>query len=363
MLIFFIFLFQAISITWADSNGIWIDAKDVKAGIFGEDENSGDFIFPSNLDVYDRLSTNEAVVSGNLGVGTTSPSSKLDVRGETNTQGLQVSKNEEAIQIVGTDHTYIRFYPKGTSSGLKGWIGYGTSTSSTLSVQSEGGNIALNPYGGFIGIGTLSPSAKLDVNGDISGGDIYSNGNLLATQDYVDANDDVGITVETDPQWNSQKSNYATKTYVNSQSISKPSLSSCNDGDALVYSSVTNTFNCGSTGSDSGPIETSSLFSGGHTVQECTNNGGTVEGSGSNKFCRFSGSSCPAGWTQHRQWSETSSVTCSDYTSCTTGSHIFSDNSQETCTYRETYIRNDRFRTIGVRDVTCFADIRQIGCI
>ena len=53
ILILLLLIFGAIS--YADSNGIFIQAKDVVPGTFGEDEGSGDFTFPSNLTINSNL--------------------------------------------------------------------------------------------------------------------------------------------------------------------------------------------------------------------------------------------------------------------------------------------------------------------
>lgn len=46
---------------WADTNGIWHRAEDVRAGIFGADEGSGDFTFPNNVLVIQNLNTNNSL--------------------------------------------------------------------------------------------------------------------------------------------------------------------------------------------------------------------------------------------------------------------------------------------------------------
>lgn len=46
------------SIAWADTNGVWNRAEDVKAGVFAQDENGGDFTFPNNLYINENLCIN-----------------------------------------------------------------------------------------------------------------------------------------------------------------------------------------------------------------------------------------------------------------------------------------------------------------
>lgn len=44
---------------WADTNGIWLRSEDVRPGVFGGDEISGDFIFEDKL-----LANNEFCLDG-----------------------------------------------------------------------------------------------------------------------------------------------------------------------------------------------------------------------------------------------------------------------------------------------------------
>ena len=55
ILILLLLIFGVIS--YADTNGIFIQARDVVPGTFGEDEGSGDFTFPSNLNVLNEINT------------------------------------------------------------------------------------------------------------------------------------------------------------------------------------------------------------------------------------------------------------------------------------------------------------------
>jgi hypothetical protein len=45
------------SVIWADSNGIFINSKDIVAGTFGGDEGNGDFTFMNNLEIKGNLKT------------------------------------------------------------------------------------------------------------------------------------------------------------------------------------------------------------------------------------------------------------------------------------------------------------------
>ena len=67
ILILLLLTFGAIS--YADTNGIFIQARDVVPGTFGEDEGSGDFTFPSNLNVLNEINTKILNVSDSLKYG------------------------------------------------------------------------------------------------------------------------------------------------------------------------------------------------------------------------------------------------------------------------------------------------------
>jgi len=69
---------------------------------------------------------------GNLGVGIISPTTKLDVSGIG-----QFTANGGSLNLVGTDHTYIQWYPDGTSAGRKGYTGYPSASEDNFSIFNE----------------------------------------------------------------------------------------------------------------------------------------------------------------------------------------------------------------------------------
>ena len=126
--------------------------------------------------------------SGNVGIGTTSPSNKLDVL------GTAASPN-----LTGTN-AYARFYQSGGYANIT--IGALASGSYAGWIQSSDGvgtqvPLALQPSGGNVGIGTTSPTEKLDViggalaagNGTIRTGITYSSLGLIGTF----TNHDLGV--------------------------------------------------------------------------------------------------------------------------------------------------------------------------
>ncbi len=118
------------------------------------------------------------------------------------------------------------------------------------------------------------------------------------------------------------------------------------------------------------------IYAGGSTPtpqQACVGAAGSWLDIGGGTFvCKFTAPSCPSGWSQYQNWSTTSPSTCNGLlclqskggqgTSCTTGSHIFSNSPTETCTYIQ-----DAFAGYGYcanpLTRTCYASISEIGCI
>jgi hypothetical protein len=70
--------------------------------------------------------------SGEVGIGTTNPQRKLHVNGAARIQG-----NGQTLDLVGTDHSYIGFYPDGAVAGRKAYIGFPGSTSDRLTISNE----------------------------------------------------------------------------------------------------------------------------------------------------------------------------------------------------------------------------------
>jgi hypothetical protein len=105
--------------------------------------------------------------NGNVGVGTTSPIAKLTVsKGVTNSISTADSSNTSHLTLAGSD-SFVRLQlgVGGATYNYAGWI--------QASYDNTGGAngvepLLLNPIGGNVGIGQISPTAKLEVESGAS---------------------------------------------------------------------------------------------------------------------------------------------------------------------------------------------------
>ncbi len=170
-----------------DANGTWgsfrlgctnVSYLDAWAGLESDNEVIGTNV--ANLKFYtsygSRSEKMRVTASGNVGIGTTSPTSKLDVIGT----GAEVSLNANSpatanFRIAG--HIQLAINTSVTAP-------YTTSLQSKHSIaDGTPFPIALNPLGGNVGIGTTTPDQKLTVNGTIHSKEVIVDTNF--TPDYV----------------------------------------------------------------------------------------------------------------------------------------------------------------------------------
>ncbi len=119
--------------------------------------------------------------NGNVGLGTTSPTSKLMVKGDgPGNAALSIIENPSSsvgAHFISEGANNIMFQLKRTADG-------GTNTELRSS-----GNTFLNALSGNVGIGTTTPDAKLTVDGDIRATKVQVVADVNSVPDYVFSED------------------------------------------------------------------------------------------------------------------------------------------------------------------------------
>jgi len=139
------------------------DTDDRNVGALAYD-NNGDFMtFGVNAAERMRITS-----SGNVGIGTTSPSSKLEVNGGSSYPDIRIS-------ATGLTSRYMEF---GMDSAVQHSIG-AFGTGSYLTFKTAGTDKVAIDASGNVGIGTTSPVKKLQVHGAV-----YSNIGLYSDHSY-----------------------------------------------------------------------------------------------------------------------------------------------------------------------------------
>jgi hypothetical protein len=207
--------------------------------------------------------------SGNVGIGTSSPGSKLDVNGSSATDIFHVTSGTTYFTVGVTDGTQVQLNSFQSAVGAK-----------LLSIQSAGG---ITNFGGNVGIGIASPGAVLQLNkasgaADLRfsvGGTLY--GNMYASSSDMDifavtaiplilgTNNTERMRIDSSGNVGIGQSSPGAKLDVTGNmrfSAASPNLE-FNNGGPMVYSPAGNTLAFATGGGPSSPIERARIGSSG----------------------------------------------------------------------------------------------------
>jgi hypothetical protein len=119
--------------------------------------------------------------NGNVGIGTTSPSAELQVEGAIKITGGNWPTGYAGLEFnYITNTSYIGSYDRTNSIYKKLFL-----FSEDLTLETGGAIRMFITSGGNIGIGTTSPSYKLHVEGNVSGISIYASHDIAAFSDIT----------------------------------------------------------------------------------------------------------------------------------------------------------------------------------
>ncbi len=100
--------------------------------------------------------------SGNVGVGTTSPATSIHVHGSPVT-----SRGQLSLSAPSGEGTFLSFYD---ADVFKSYVWYDMADEAFKLQNFSAGALNINPYGGYVGIGTNTPGAQLEVAESPEGG-------------------------------------------------------------------------------------------------------------------------------------------------------------------------------------------------
>ncbi len=129
----------------------------------------------------------------NVGIGTTAPAFKLDVNGDIRSKNIVLPSECQISRSLLDNFTY---QARSVGQYSFGWVpdswysGGGTlwqSGYAGIKFFTEGKpRLSIN-ISGNVGVGTETPTQKLDVNGNIKGANFYANGTVFANEVKVEA--------------------------------------------------------------------------------------------------------------------------------------------------------------------------------
>jgi hypothetical protein len=178
-------------------NAAWVNATNIYASgtIYGNVQGSITSTGNLNMNNYDiynakNVNTTNLFASGNVGIGTTSPSAKLQVVdgaimpavGNLASAGIYFPPNPGGGS---GDEAFIRYYVE-SGENTKLLIGINNDADDDISFYQAGAE-RLTIYNGNVGIGTTTPAYKLDVRANLNSEGsqieyVASNDNVIASQ-------------------------------------------------------------------------------------------------------------------------------------------------------------------------------------
>jgi hypothetical protein len=164
-------------------SGIWLNLLNYLGVVKWQlnDASAGDLNFAETGVASGRLYLR---AGGNVGIGTTSPQTGLDL----GSSGSWISPQSDVIQDSAANSGITWYYPAPTMFGIYRTSGAWTAPnyqqlklSFITGIVIDGGTnygksgTVLQPNGGNVGIGTATPSYTLHINGSVAGTSAYNN--------------------------------------------------------------------------------------------------------------------------------------------------------------------------------------------
>jgi hypothetical protein len=119
--------------------------------------------FGGSITVPGIINSNQnLLVQGNVGIGTTDPKGTLDVYGQIRLFGQNAFQGSDPFLRINPNNNF----PSGTHFAYRASFYRGITTGDWWDVEPGKGNLLVQ---GNVGIGTINPSARLEVDGDIKG--------------------------------------------------------------------------------------------------------------------------------------------------------------------------------------------------
>lgn len=149
---------QQVTIRGYGSTGAWGGAAafgNTNASvILGETSNTATIGgHNANLSAWTDLAINPNAAQGNVGIGTFTPTAKLDVNGTTKTVNFQMPTGASNGYLMSSDASGNATWVNPQTAYSNGWLVNGTDVNASVT--------------GNVGIGTTTPSAKLEVAGNL----------------------------------------------------------------------------------------------------------------------------------------------------------------------------------------------------